>query len=408
MNAHDRLRVLFVAPFPPRLAGTHGGAKVVGQIVAHTADRHDVGLVYLRYPGEPDVEDALRERLAIAEAISRPATGRASIGHWARAVRWRAGLLAGRPRQVTELTLPTAASHVRAVATDWRPDVVRIEYPVVGGYLPALAGSGAARVLADYDALLEAARLPRSAAEQLEHRLDVRAWRRFRERLLFQVDAVVVPTERDRVLLHRLGVDTEVVCVPFGAEIDAPALDPAGKDDVTVLFVGNLNHEPNRDSVRFLVLEVLPRLRRRHPDAVLRLVGERTSDFADVDDVEAAGRVPDVAPFLDAAAVVVAPARLGAGMRVKVLDALVAGKAVVASPLAVEGLALEPGRHAIVADSDAFADAVSSLLSDRTRRAELGRNAREWARANLGWERALDEYDALYARLISRGGRARS
>jgi glycosyltransferase involved in cell wall biosynthesis len=408
VSADERVRVLFVAPFPPRLAGTHGGAKVVGQLLARTAERHATALVYLHYPGEPEVEDELRERLELSEAIARPASGRANVAHWARAARWRASLVAGRPRHVTELTSAAASERIRAVTASWRPEVVRLEYPVVGGYLPALAGSGAARVLADYDALLETARFTSSVAERVEHRLDVRAWRGFRRRVIADVDAVVVPTERDRALLRGLEVETEVVCVPFGADVDAPALDPAGKDDTTLLFVGNLNHEPNRDSVRFLALEVLPGVRRRHPDAVLRLVGERTSEFADVEGVEAAGRVPDVTPFLDAAAVVVAPARLGAGMRVKVLDALVAGKAVVASPLALEGLGLEPGRHAVVAESAEFADAVASLLSDRARRIELGRNAREWAQANLGWERALDEYDALYARLVNRAGRARS
>ena len=399
MSVGERLRVLFVAPFPPRLAGTHGGAKVVGQLVARTAERHTAALLYLRYPGEPDVEDALRARLDAVEAIDRPPAGRASVSHWLRAARWRVGLLTGRPRAVTELTFPTATSRLRELAAAWRPDVVRLEYPVAGAYLPALAGSGAALVLADYDALLETAG---SSA------LDVRAWRRFRRRLLAQVDAVVVATERDSEVLLELAAGTEVVSVPFGADVDAPALDPAGTDERTVLFVGNMNHEPNRDSARFLASEVMPRVRERHPEAVLRLVGERTSELTGADGVEAAGRVPDVAPYLDAAAVVVAPARIGAGMRVKVQDALVAGKALVASPLAVEGLALEPGRHALVVEPDEFADAVSALLDDRSRRAELGRNARAWAVENLGWERALDAYAELYARLVSRGGRARS
>ena len=408
MSAGERLRVLFVAPFPPRLAGTHGGAKVVGQVVARTAERHRVGLVYLRHAGEPDLEQEVAGQLELVEAILRPSGGRTSVAHWLRAARWRANLLAARPRQVTELTLRTASSRLRSVVAAWRPDVVRLEYPAVGGYLAVLAGSRAARILADYDPLLESVRFPRSAAERLEHRLDVRAWRRFRRRLLAEVDAAVVPTERDRALLERLGRPTEVVCAPFGADLDAPALDPAGKDAASMIFVGNLNHEPNRDSVEFLAFEVLPHVRKRHPEALLRLVGERTREFAQLDGVEAVGRVPDVTPYLDAAAVVVAPARAGAGMRVKVLDALVAGKALVATPLAVEGLALEPGRHAVVSEAPGFADAVSSLLSDRERRAELGRSARQWALANLGWEQALDTYDALYRRVLSRAGRARS
>lgn len=378
----------------------------MGQVLAGTVERHTVGLVYLRYHGEPDVDDSLRERLDFAEAIPRAVIRRTSAAHWFRAARWRAGLAAGRPRLVSELTFGAASSRLRAVAAAWRPDVVRLEYPVLGGYLSALPGS-APRVLADYDALLETAALPRSVGERLEHRLDVRAWRRFRRRVLERVDAALVPTERDRAALSALGTGTELLAVPLGADTGAPALDPAGKDDAGLLFVGNFNHAPNLDSAQFL-LDVLPRIRKRRPDAVLRLVGERPPDVSSHEGVEASGRVADVTPFLDAATIVLAPARLGAGMRVKVADALVAGKAVVASPLAVEGLGLTPGRHAIVADSAEFADAVAALLSDRSRRVELGHNARRWAVENLRWDRALDAYDELYGRVLSRAGRGRS
>ena len=399
--------MLFVAPFPPRLDATHGGAKVVGELIAGTAERHSVALVHLRHATEPPVEDELRSRLDLSEDVLRPADARTSPRHYARALRWRGRLLARTPRQVTELSFRAAHARIRDVARTWQPDVVRIEYPVMAAYLSALEGVGAARLLADYDALLETARVRGSALEGLEQRLDTRAWRSFRREALAEVDAAVVPTERDRAVLLALGVGTEVVAIPFGARLDVPALDAAGKDG-SLLFVGNLNHEPNLDSAQFLVSTVFPQLRKSHPDAVLRLVGEGTSELARAEGVERLGRVPDLTPLLDAAAVVLAPARLGAGIRVKVVDALVAGKSVVATPLAVSGLALEPGRHAVVVDTRGFVDAVSALLSDAARRAELGRNAREWALANLGWDRALDAHDALYRSLLSRAGRGRS
>src|SRR5207244_3672519 len=82
------------------------------------------------------------------------------------------------------------------------------------------------------------------------------------------------------------------------------------------------------------------------------------------------------------------PLRLGGGMRVKVLETLAAGKALVASPRALEGLRLEPGREVLQAESDAeFCEAISELLANEERRISLGRSARVWAEANLGWER---------------------
>ena len=111
------------------------------------------------------------------------------------------------------------------------------------------------------------------------------------------------------------------------------------------------------------------------------------------DDVVVTGRVQDVTPYLDRAAVVVAPLRLGGGTRVKVLEALAAGKAVVASPLAAEGITQCDGEHLLLAESDEeFADATTRLLDDPDARSALGRRARE-----LGTE--LDRLGA------GRGGR---
>jgi glycosyltransferase involved in cell wall biosynthesis len=121
------------------------------------------------------------------------------------------------------------------------------------------------------------------------------------------------------------------------------------------------------------------------------------------DDTTVTGRVADVAPHLAAAAVVVAPLRLGRGMRVKVLEAMAAGKAVVASPLALEGLDVRDGHEVLVAEgADATARAVHALLADRPRRRALADAARAWAEESRTWDDWHDDYTALYASLAGR------
>jgi glycosyltransferase involved in cell wall biosynthesis len=115
-----------------------------------------------------------------------------------------------------------------------------------------------------------------------------------------------------------------------------------------------------------------------------------------------------VTPYLDRAAVVVVPLRMGGGMRVKVLEALAAGKAVVASRLAVEGLDVVDGKQILLAETDKqFIDAIVQLLYYTERRTALAVCARAWACANLGWEGSIAAYDALYESLIQRSGGAR-
>jgi glycosyltransferase involved in cell wall biosynthesis len=88
-------------------------------------------------------------------------------------------------------------------------------------------------------------------------------------------------------------------------------------------------------------------------------------------------------------------------MRVKVLEALAAGKAVVASPLAVEGLDLLDGEQVVLAESDPeFSQAIARLFDFPDQRTTMARRARAWACANLDWETAAGKYEALYRRLI--------
>ena len=111
-------------------------------------------------------------------------------------------------------------------------------------------------------------------------------------------------------------------------------------------------------------------------------------------------QVPDVMPYLDRAAVVVVPLRMGGGMRIKVLEALAAGKAVVASRRATEGLDITDGEQLMLAETDAeFARTIARLLADPARRRSLAACGREWSRSNLGWDRVASAYDALYQSL---------
>jgi glycosyltransferase involved in cell wall biosynthesis len=181
---------------------------------------------------------------------------------------------------------------------------------------------------------------------------------------------------------------------------------PAKESGTTILFAGNFIHPPNVDAAIWLAEEIFPQVRTRHPDATLQLVG--AGPPASVRKVAGpgvvvTGSVPDVAPFLEAATVVVAPLRIGGGIRLKVMDALVFGKPTVATRRAAEGLNVTDRRELLLADeSVAFAEAVSSLLADRPLRESLSANAQAWG-AQFGTPgRVGVAFDRLYESLAGR------
>lgn len=393
-----------LAPFAPQTDGRHGGSRALAASLTTLARRHDVGLLHVLEPNAPHVDDSIREACAFVEPL--PLAALRGVRRLQRRAHVDMALLRGIPAWASALTTPRLADRVRSVAASWRPDVLQIEYVGMATYLDALASSGGARVLVDHDALLrpvwEFAHLPRPLGS-LYRRLDERAWRLFERRVLGRFDATVVFTRRDLDAVRSVGA-RKAVEIPLATPIPERPLDPIGRPPPSVVFVGYYGHAPNVDAATWFAQSIFPAVKRTHPDVRAFLVGREPPpglQAAAGDGVIVTGEVADVGEWLDRAAVVVAPMRRGGGMRVKVLEALAAGKAVVATPLAAEGLDVEPGRTMLIAGSeDEFAAAVSSLLADETRRAEIAAAAYAWAR----WRAELDvaaRYDALYDELVS-------
>src|SRR5690606_9941212 len=153
-------------------------------------------------------------------------------------------------------------------------------------------------------------------------RLDLRAWERVEPDVLRRAAAGVVSTAKDEQVVSRLAPAAEVRRIPLVVPLPEHPLGPSGAGAPVLLFVGNFEHPPNRDAARRLIGRIFPAVCAQIPEARLVLVGPHLVPSAAQREagVDIVGRVPDVTPYLDVAAVVVAPLFEGGGMRVKVLE----------------------------------------------------------------------------------------
>jgi len=397
-------RILLVTPFAPVRQSRHGSARATHGLLSALVDRHELVVVHL--DGEHAMDPDLAERCVAVHVL--PAE---PLSRWSRRLVAIGALLRGRSVWACELGIRRLQRRVGALARELQPEVVQVEHGMVGEALSA-AGPQAARIVTIHDpaaSLVEFLPLRREGLA-LAHRLD--AWSALREerRILSLADAAVVFSERDRRLLANGSrpAAAELVVIPLGWDVPRTALDPVGVDPPTLLFVGGFMHPPNVDAALRLARGIFPRVRRARPDPILEIVGgspppELTAMAGD--DVRVTGAVRSVTPHLDRAAVVVAPIALGGGVRMKVLEALAAGKAVVASSRAAEGISARPGEELIVADGEAAtAAAIVELLQDEPARRKLAARARAWALRELTWSAMADSYDELYERSEQRRG----
>jgi polysaccharide biosynthesis protein PslH len=168
--------------------------------------------------------------------------------------------------------------------------------------------------------------------------------------------------------------------------VDSNYFSPEGgqeDSDNDVVFVGNMSYGPNVDAVRYFVHEILPIIRESVPESRFMIVGkEPVESVIELDDrksVIVTGEVADVRPYYRRAAIVAAPIRFGGGTRIKILEAMAMGKAVVTSKIGIEGIAVENGKEAVIADTPGeYAKACIDLLRNRNRAKEIGLNARNF------------------------------
>lgn len=400
------MRLLYLAPFPPRADAPHGGARVMAQWIGAMAERHEVVVVHFQTDDEPPVSDSLRAQCTHVEAVRRQGnTGPLHRRLW-RAARLGAAPVFGTPQWAASVRDPTFRARVETWIDEWAPDVVQSELHVMGPYLAPAAGRGIPTVLVEHEPGVEMAEERLRRARPLSrpwHRLNVAAWRRFEPAVLEAAGAVVVFTDGDRDAVEALAPLVEVVVIPFAVPLPEAACGPEAVPP-EILFVGNFEHPPNRDAADHLTGTIFPGVRAACPEARLVVVGPSAEAYVDPGPgVSIVGRVPDLRGYLESASVVVAPLYTGGGMRVKVIEAIASGKAVVASTRAVRGLDIVPQQHVRLADDDgAFADALIDLLRDPDARADLGRNARSWAESHLQVDAMAEAYDVLYHRLTGR------
>lgn len=238
-----------------------------------------------------------------------------------------------------------------------------------------------------------------NSAERLYMKLQALKMSRFEKKCFSRVERVVVVTEMEQRAARERGARTTSL-VPNG--VDTEYLQPAANaiEPKSLLFLGSLDWQPNRDALQYLLSEILPRIHASNPDAILRVVGRRPAArlnerIVGIRGVEWIGEVQDIRPYFAHAAVVLVPLRIGGGSRIKILESMAMEKAVVTTAIGAEGLNVVSGEHCLIADSPAdFADAIACLFDHPERAADLGRSGRKLVLRQYDWSQialTLDE-----------------
>ncbi len=223
-------------------------------------------------------------------------------------------------------------------------------------------------------------------------------------------DGVLTVSQEDALALREAAqAPAPFQVVPIAIDADSTPPVPRTPDADHILHIGTMFWPPNVDGVLWFLHEVFPLIQKAKPEVQCDLVGSRPP--AEIlawngAHVHVTGYVPDPTPYLQRAGVMIVPLRAGGGMRVKILNALSQELPLVSTTIGAEGIALEDGVHALIADTpEDFAAAVLRLLEDRAFARELGRNGRRLVLKKYDYRRACAPVDDLYRMVTANHGR---
>lgn len=201
-------------------------------------------------------------------------------------------------------------------------------------------------------------------------------------------------------LAPECAVRVEPVCNGVDSDYFAPddsRTSPYAADEIAIAFTGAMDYLPNIDAVRWFVADMLPALLQRWPQLRFHIIGRSPTPEVlalAADNVTVTGTVPDVRPYLQHAAVVVAPLRIARGIQNKILEAMAMARPVVASSECAAAVDAVSGQELKTATTPAdFIAEIDALLQDPERSLSIGQAARQRVVAQYSWEAHLSCID---------------
>jgi polysaccharide biosynthesis protein PslH len=298
------------------------------------------------------------------------------------------------------------------IMTDNKFDLLVIDHPVMLTYT---GGLSIPKVLLEAFELSEIAKM--NLDDETNWLLKPVRWIYYRQMKHYAdkyaaVDKIIAVSQKQKetVLSHRPDLDIEVI--PTG--IDTEYLQPQGPEDLNpnLIITGTMSFPANRRAALEFYRNVFPLVRDKVPGVKLYVAGsgpgkellKLTSDPS----VVVTGFLEDLRPTISRAWVAAAPLREGFGQKIRVLQLLAMGKAVVATPLAAQGLEVTPGKNIIIAEKpEAIAKKIEELMRSPDLRQQIGAEARKLAQTVYNWDKLTERLNGVFIAAVQKKAAAR-
>lgn len=382
------MNILFLSswyPYPP----DNGSKLRVYNLLRGLAEFHDVTLLSFTDQLRPETPRELKVLCRDVYAVRRQTYNSSSK----RAI---TGFFSLTPRSMSDTYQQEMAALIRRVLETKDIDLV-----IASQWWTAAYHSTFTDVPAIYEEMetgLLVSKVARASNRlyRFRHGLPLLKLRAYLRQTLPRFQKCTVVSENEKKLLQQMVPDyPHIHVVPNGIQtadyknILRPPIDPN-----RLIFTGSLSYSANLDGIRWFLTDVFPIIQEQAPEVKLLITGRSgKAPLPEMGNIIRTGYVEDVRPFIASASISIAPILEGGGTRLKILEAMAVGTAVVATRKGAEGLDVQDNEHVLLADTpDQFANAVLRLLQDSKLRLKLAENSCRLIREQYDWAVIMPEF----------------
>ncbi len=291
-------------------------------------------------------------------------------------------LFSKRPNHADRFYHASFIKKLEEVINSFKPDVIQIESVFLSTYIPFIKKhTSAALVLRvhniEYQVWQRLAHDTKSIFKKYYLGNLAKRMLHFEEHAWQQYDLLLPITSADAALIASSGNKTPYIIAPYG--IDMREIMPGQNEKWEAYHIGAMDWLPNMEAIKWFLQDIWPLVHEALPDFRFSFAGRYMPDSfknMGIEGVSCEGEVPDAAAFIADKKILIVPLKAGGGIRVKILEAMAAGKIVISTDVGMQGIEATSGTHYLAANKPAeFASAIKWCLENKGLAEAIATNA---------------------------------
>ncbi len=221
--------------------------------------------------------------------------------------------------------------------------------------------------------------------------------------ILNNYDGIVPISEKDAGFFKEIS-DTPVMPISFGINPKSTEVTYNKPVENALFHIGSMNWIPNEEGIRWFLDEAWPLISEENPSLKVYLAGREMPQWLSklkVPNVEVVGEVPDAQEFIQSKSISIAPLFSGSGIRIKIIESMAMGKAVISTKIGAEGIHYTDGKNILIANTaEEFSKAATFLYENPEKSKEIGENARKLILEKHNNEKIIQNLISFYQEIL--------